>query len=233
MWSYYGSKTDQAKHYPPPKFDRIIEPFAGAAKYSLLHWEKEVILTDKYDVIIKIWKFLQSCSKNDILKLPRPVYPQSLNEFSFDSEEAKLLMGFIIACGAERPRLKATKRKTIDRPNHVNYNLKKIANNLFKIKHWDIRSGSFEQLKNQQATWFIDPPYQVGGGYYVVNDVIYPELKKWSLERQGQVIVCENTKADWMDFKPMIRTNGSSKKTTEAIWSNYPIAFNNEQMKLL
>lgn len=233
MWSYYGSKTDQAKHYPTPKFDRIIEPFAGTAKYSLLHWEKEVILMDKYDIIIKIWKWLQSCSKNDILKLPRPVFPQSLNEFSFDCEEAKLLMGFIIGCGAERPRLKATKRKTINRPNHINYNLKKIASNLHKIKHWKIRSGSYEQLENKESTWFIDPPYQFGGGSYVVNDVIYPELKIWCMQRQGQVIVCENTKADWMDFKSMIRTNGSLYKTTEAIWSNYPMAFDNEQLTLL
>jgi len=232
MWSYYGSKTDQAKHYPVPRFGKIIEPFAGAAKYSLLHWEKEVILVDKYEVIIKIWKWLQNCSKNDILKLPRPIHPQSLNEFSFDCEEAKLLMGFVIGCGAERPRLKATKRKTVDRPNHVNYNLKRIASDLHKIKHWDIRHGSYEQLENEEATYFIDPPYQFGGDSYVEKDINYPELKTWSMERQGQVIICENTKANWMDFKPMIRTNGTLNRTTEAIWSNLPTAFDNVQTNL-
>jgi site-specific DNA-adenine methylase len=58
MWTYYGSKGKLAQHYPTPKHDSIIEPFAGAAKYSLRYWEKEVTLVDKYDVVIKIWKCL-------------------------------------------------------------------------------------------------------------------------------------------------------------------------------
>jgi len=35
MWSYYGSKSKVVKHYPKPKYDLIIEPFAGAAWYSV------------------------------------------------------------------------------------------------------------------------------------------------------------------------------------------------------
>lgn len=35
MWSYYGSKTKLVDLYPPPKTDKIIEPFCGSAKYSL------------------------------------------------------------------------------------------------------------------------------------------------------------------------------------------------------
>jgi hypothetical protein len=34
------------------------------------------------------------------------------------------------------------------------------------------------------------------------------------------VIVCENTKATWLPFKPMIDMQGAMYKTTEAIWSN-------------
>lgn len=234
MWSYYGSKTNQAKHYPTPQFDCIIEPFAGAAKYSLLHWENDVILIDKYEVLINIWKWLQSCSENDILKLPKPVYPESVEDFNFDCEEAKHLLGFVIGCGAERPRKKATKRKTIDRPNHVNYNLKRISSNLHKIKHWKILHGSYEQLENKKATWFIDAPYQFGGNSYVESsrNIDFNHLGNWSKKRNGQVIVCENTKANWMDFKPMIKTHGSVFKTTEAIWSNLPTVFDNEQTTL-
>jgi len=55
----------------------------------------------------------------------------------------------------------------------------------------------------------------------------------WAMERQGQVIICENTRASWMNFKPMITQNVMSGKYQEAIWSNLPIAFDNEQMKLL
>lgn len=35
MWSYYGTKKKIAKYYPSPQYDKIIEPFAGAAQYSL------------------------------------------------------------------------------------------------------------------------------------------------------------------------------------------------------
>jgi len=35
MFSYYGSKKKIVKYYPEPVHDVIIEPFAGAAWYSL------------------------------------------------------------------------------------------------------------------------------------------------------------------------------------------------------
>lgn len=54
MWSYYGSKTKLVDLYPPPKFDKIIEPFAGTAKYSMKYWENDVILIEKYDVVYNI-----------------------------------------------------------------------------------------------------------------------------------------------------------------------------------
>jgi len=46
MFSYYGSKSKLAQHYPTPKYDTIVEPFAGAAGYSLYgdNWKKNVLL---------------------------------------------------------------------------------------------------------------------------------------------------------------------------------------------
>lgn len=58
MWGYYGSKSKIIKYYPPPKFDKVIEPFAGTAQYSLKYWEKDILLIDKYDVIIRLWEWL-------------------------------------------------------------------------------------------------------------------------------------------------------------------------------
>jgi hypothetical protein len=48
----------------------------------------------------------------------------------------------------------------------------------------------------------------------------------------GQTIVCENTKADWLPFKPMVQFVGLQKTTTEAIWSNERTAFDDEQLSL-
>ena len=50
--------------------------------------------------------------------------------------------------------------------------------------------------------------------------------------RKGQVIVCENTKADWLPFYAMKNLKGSIHKTTEAIWSNYPHNFMATQPEL-
>jgi hypothetical protein len=37
---------------------------------------------------------------------------------------------------------------------------------------------------------------------------------------KGQVIVCENSKANWLDFKPLVEITGQSKKSLEMIWTN-------------
>jgi site-specific DNA-adenine methylase len=69
MWGYYGSKSKIVKHYPAPKYGTIIEPFAGTAQYALMYWDRDVILIDKYEVICNLWKWLQTCSKADILSI--------------------------------------------------------------------------------------------------------------------------------------------------------------------
>jgi site-specific DNA-adenine methylase len=231
MWSYYGSKKRIVNYYPPPKFDRIIEPFVGAGSYVLKYWEYDVTIVDKYEVIYKIWKWLQECEISDIDKLPHHMtYEDNLNNYTFDCEEAKMMMGFIIAKGVERPRYKPTSRVTNSRPNTINYTLNKIKGNLHKIKHWKILHGSYLDLDNKKATWFIDPPYQFGGHAYVENKIDYKQLADWCKTRKGQIIVCENTKADWLPFKPMIKNNGTHKMTTEAIWSNLKTNYDSMQL---
>ena len=95
-----------------------------------------------------------------------------------------------------------------------------IANNQYKVRHWEIINGDYTCLQNVKATYFIDPPYEYGGIYYRMNSskIDYPILAEWCKSRNGQVIVCENTKADWLDFKTLVTMNGQLHKTTEAIW---------------
>jgi site-specific DNA-adenine methylase len=232
MFSYYGSKTNLIPLYPKPKFDRIIEPFAGAAKYSLTYFEKDVLLVDKYPIIIDVWKWLQQCSEQDILKLPRRI-PNNVHfdDLNFDCPEQRYFYGFICGCGDARPRNKTTKRKTIDRPNHINFNLQRVAKELFKIRHWKFKLADYESISNQQATWFIDPPYQYGGSAYVMSNknIDFDSLSQWCKDRQGQIIVCENTKATWMDFNAIAKQRGSTQTTIEAMWTNS----NNFQQQIL
>jgi site-specific DNA-adenine methylase len=233
MWSYCGAKTNVVNWYPKPKHDKIIEPFAGSARYALKYFDREVLLVDKYDVITSIWLWLQTCSPDDILKLPRLKAGETLDSYTFDCPEAKMLMGFLVGYGLERPRVTATNKQTV-RPNFINYSLKRIASQLFKIKHWEIINASYEAIPDQDATWFIDPPYQHGGQCYPMSSkhIDFEVLASWSASRSGQVIVCESMKADWMQFKPLISHKGRTGMQSEGIWSNETINHAHIQKKL-
>lgn len=238
MWSYYGAKTNIVDLYPKPKHDKIIEPFAGTARYSLKYFEKDVLLVDKYEVIVKIWKWLQLCSENDILKLPRLGPGQTLNDFDFDCEEAKLLMGFIVQFGVATPGLTPSATKinpgSHSRGNFINYAIRRISKNLFKIRHWKIIQSSYDLIDNETATWFIDPPYQTGGHKYKHSnkDIDFTELADYCSSRKGQVIVCENSKADWMPFVHLKRHQCQKGLKSETIWSNETTAYDMQQQKL-
>jgi len=150
-----------------------------------------------------------------------------------NSDEAALLMGFLCAKAVESPRDKATARATTSRPNNINFQLKFIASNLSKIKHWKIVQGDYLDIENQEATWYIDPPYKNGGQVYPANTGInYTELAEWCKNRRGQIIVCENMSANWLPFLPLRKMRGSKKTTTEAIWSNYPTQYDHVQMDM-
>ena len=68
MWGYYGSKSKIVNKYPVPKHDKIIEPFAGTAQYSLKYFDKDILLIEKYDVIVRLWTWLKKCSKKELKK---------------------------------------------------------------------------------------------------------------------------------------------------------------------
>ena len=229
MWSYYGGKTKLVHHYPTPKEDLIIEPFAGSARYALEYWERDVLLVDKFEKIARIWKYLIQASKKDILNLPDITNGEKDSVDNYDiSDEEKWLIGFNIGRGSAHPR------KTPGDFNNWPNDKIRIAENIHKVQHWKVIQGSFEDIPNQKATWYVDPPYQFGGEHYKESNkkIDFEKLGKWCESREGQVIVCENTKADWMEFKPMVQFTGSVHTTTEAIWSNLPTAFDHEQLTM-
>jgi len=219
MWSYYGSKSKVIRHYPAPQFGKVIEPFAGTAQYALRYFDRDVLIVDKYEVIVRVWKWLQQCSPADVLGLPRLKFGETTDQYNFDCIEAKWFVGMIIVGAPTQPKKTASKWKTVIRPNTQNYKLQFAADNLWKIRHWEIRQGDYTEIENQQATWFIDPPYQTGGKYYVHSKIDYSHLAQWSSERMGEVIVCENTKADWLPFVPLVEMQGNRYRTTEAVFT--------------
>jgi len=220
MFSYYGSKSKLVNYYPKPIYKKIIEPFAGSARYSLKYWENEIVLYDKFQLIIDVWKYLQCVSKDEILALPELKKGDNINNFGL-TENQKKLMKFCIVQGSAAGQNTPSSQYYL-RGIH-RQNIKRIIANIENIKHWMILCDDYKNIPNEEATWFIDPPYQFGGKYYKESNknIDFKELAEWCMNRKGQVIVCENTKADWMDFKPLKRIQGSrNTNTIEAMWTN-------------
>jgi len=229
MFSYYGSKSKIVDYYPPPKYKKIIEPFAGSARYSLKYWQNDITIVDKYDVVIEVWKYLQSATKEQILEFLKLNLEYRLSDIVEKNSIEWKFLGFLTQAGQGKPADTRTKMSSFEA------DIKRIANNLFKIRHWNIILGDYRDLENIEATWFIDPPYQFGGEYqykYNNKQIDFIKLAEWCKSRNGQIIVCENTKAKWMDFKPMVNMKGTIHTTTEAIWSNYKTNYDAVQQTL-
>lgn len=215
MFSYYGSKSKVIDLYPAPRYGKIIEPFAGSARYALKYWDRDVLLVDKYEVIVRIWKYLQRSSRQDILGLPDLKRHDDIRTMGLSDDE-RLLIGFCINGESVTPK------NIVADFQDWNSCKVEIAKNVDKIRHWQIEQGDYRGILNQEATWFIDPPYQNGGILYVESSrsINFASLSDWCKSRYGQVIVCENTKANWMPFTPIGNMKGAVHTTTEAIWCN-------------
>jgi site-specific DNA-adenine methylase len=213
MFSYYGAKTKLAKYYPKPKHGKIIEPFAGSARYSLLHFENDVLLTDVSPFVVDTWNHLIQASKNDILSLPLLPSKISIEDHADTknlTQAEKYLIGFCICRGKSKPR------KTGHGFNSWEKDRERIANDLYKIKHWQVELKSFDEIPNEKATWFIDPPYQqvqkTTPDKYIYHKLDFAKLGEFIKDREGFVIACEGRGADYLPFKYFASTNAFEGK---------------------
>lgn len=216
FFSYYGSKWRLSTKYPKPYYETIIEPFAGSACYSLLHHQKKVQLYDANEKIVMVWHYLINVTKKEILQLPlleadEPI-PTNI------PQAAQYLIGFWCHNAAVMPAKKQHKNP-IKRGNVWQHKSKiQIAEQLKYIRHWTIEHKDYKDLNNCCATWFIDPPYFVGGNRYVQSKIDYQYLANWCKSRNGQKIVCENDKANWLPFQPLHMTKGIRHNSKEVVY---------------
>lgn len=221
FFSYYGSKWRIAPKYPMPKYNTVIEPFCGSAQYSMVYPDRKIKLYDLYEPIVMAWDFLINSTEKDILNIPSNF--EHIDELKI-SDEAKCLVGFNINPASQMPKNQFSPWK---RDNAQFWGEKKknlIINQKPFISHWEVFLESYENIKNEKATWFIDPPYQSKAGrLYVKSDIDYKLLENWISSRNGQFIACDMEGVDYGDFKPFViaQVNPSKrgKKTLqEMIW---------------
>ena len=230
FFRFYGSKYHISHMYPAPKYNTIVEPFAGSAGYSLRHYNRNVFIFDKDPIIVGIWKYLISVTPEEILSLPNIPLDGTVDDVELPCEEAKHLIGFWLQGATRRPKKapstwmrESIKHRTTGSfwgPNAR----QQIADQVSLIRHWHVFEGSYEYIRvpHYPITWFIDPPYNNESGkryrkYCNSRYIIYPDLADWCQSRKGQVIVCEQEGADWLSFSPLVTSITSGNKMSQEI----------------
>lgn len=225
FWRYYGGKYRAAPHYPKPLFRTIIEPFAGAAGYSLRYPDRNVILVEKYPVVAAIWRYLISVTASEVRRIP---LVDSVGDLPpWVPPEARYLVGFTMNAATVSPcRVLSSGRKKL-RAAGCKFEgwsegqRERVASQVGKIRHWKIIEGDYTLAPDVEATWFVDPPYNnKAGSYYVHADLDYPALGVWCQSLKGQPIVCENEGATWLPFRPfkVLKAGVNGHGSREVIW---------------
>lgn len=229
FFGYYGSKWLLAPHYPAPEHRRLVEPFAGSACYSLLHWRREVTLVDAYPVIAGVWRYLIGVSQEEILRLPDLREGQTVDDLAVLPQEARWLIGFWIRNAQSRPGQTLSPWAIAHGRRGVaafwgEAARARIARQLPCIRHWRVIEGDYREALQGEATYFVDPPYVVGGVNYAARPGSYELLARWCRELPGQVIVCEAQGADWLPFISLrsvrsAASRGTVGQSAEVIWT--------------
>ncbi len=227
---YFGAKHRAAPFYPAPTHDHIIEPFAGAAGYSLRHaGARQVTLIDKFPAIVETWRYLLRVSSKEILELPDLRKGQTVDDLKVPPE-AKMLIGWWLNHGCRMPyKSPSAWMRSGIRPNSFwgASVRQRLASQLDRIRHWKILEGDYTQAPDVEATWFIDPPYVGAGTNYKFGSQLldFKALAAWCRSRRGQVMVCESDQATWLPFRFMRTTRANSNRwgarvMHEGLWTN-------------
>jgi hypothetical protein len=210
MFYYYGAKHRYASRYQRPTHRTVVEPFAGAAGYSVHHLMRgnidDAILVESNPRVADLWRRLLEMSPADVLALPIP-------------EPGEWTTDYLWMTTAASSGIASSSGYTLtERAGKVAAGmLRRIAK---ALPHLDGRvtivEGDYTLAPDIAATWFIDPPYQThdhisthslsrGRGYgpgHGSDDLDFAALGEWCRQRVGQTIVCEYEPADWLPFVP-------------------------------
>lgn len=223
MFNYFGSKQRLAPTYQPPGYDVIVEPFAGAAAYSV-YWLKqrsdiEAVLFDVDPMVVGLWRRILEMSPDELWTYPDPVVGQMSSDMLWGSCASATSSWRSVAAGRQ---FQVTEWMARDFPTIK----RRMAADLAEIGGGRIKvvEASWDTVPNMSATWFIDPPYQHQGHRYTSgNGIDFDLLGRWCQSRQGQVIVTEAAPADWLDFEPhRIHQDQTNQKRMELVWYSHP-----------
>lgn len=230
FFRYYGGKwrAVRAGRYPQPLHKHIVEPFAGAAGYALNFPDLDVTLVERDPVIAGIWRWLVSTSPDEVRSIPLVDSVDDLPEWV--PMGARDLIGFSMNTASSPRRTLSAGLRRLREQGRKFYGWseslrERVATQVPYIKHWRVNQGDWTlavQYIRPATTWFVDPPYVGAGKHYKFgpDHVNYGLLAEWCQRLPGQVVVCEQSGADWLPFRDIgsIKANPRSRVSREAVW---------------
>lgn len=212
MFYYFGRKGRLARKYPKPRFELVIEPFAGSAAYALFWKPERALLIERDERVVALWHRLVGEGVAGLEAASPPVVGERTQDL------------WHLTAMASKDSL-SVREYTVSEWALKSWELaRKLAvRNLETAARFDYIAGDYEEAPNVEATWFIDPPYQqVARGYKYNRDSIdYDKLAAFCRSRKGQVIVCEQKGADWLPFRTLtVQQNvQSTGRSHEMVWT--------------
>ena len=229
LFKWFGSKwqAQAARRYPAPQHERIIEPYAGGAGYSLNHCDRQVSIWDEDPLLQELWGWLLRDATSDSVRdipvgLPTGTVITSLGL----SRGQQLLL------------------KNWQRTNNVGncwttsswgslpgqwteHTRSRVAEEIHAVKHWKLNDAlkSATWATIQAATWFIDPPYLYNYRYSRTLpkfdfDALAERVR--GIGGDSLVIVCEALDKKtgyipgYLPFRPSHNSVTSRRKSTQS-----------------
>lgn len=222
MFLYFGAKARLAPTYQAPRHDLIIEPFAGAAGYAMYWLQRRSLfrahLHDSDETVVRIWTQLLDMDPDHLWHYPLPTHGAVSNDPIY-------LTGSVSSGSWGRFKARGDFQVTERQARDFARRRREMAKVLSRVQgRVTVELSEYHKAANVEATWFVDPPYQLDGQHYNSgNDLDWAALGHWCRSRQGQVIVCESMGADWMDFTPHRQNQTVRNQTSiEVVWYSHP-----------
>lgn len=191
LFNYFGSPSKFVHKLPAPAFRTIVDVGAGSCAYSCLYKDHDVICVEPNPIICEIIRRVQRMTRQDVRELPEPQIGKSLKDYDHIDPVLLNLLGFCVGDGNVAPHWKVTNWEG----SRGRY--KRLKNNLLevvgKISHWQVFCGSYSELADREATWFVHLPSQLHGDKYPYGSSLidYDDAGQWCLSRSGQIIALE------------------------------------------
>jgi hypothetical protein len=235
LFKWFGSKWLSSKTLPAPKYDSIVEPFAGGAGYSLRHCEKQVTICESDPHVYALWRWLiEEATEEAIRAIPIGIKEGTgIRTLGLSVGQCLLLKTWqrtnnVGDCWTISP--------WGNKPGQWTANTRaRVASEFGAVKHWQVWSDAFLVLRMADAcyrTWFLDPPYEFNYQYRSKAKLDYVELANLIHKLPGQKIVCEavcqKTQAvpTWLPFREWGSRITSRRKaennhhSRELIWTD-------------